>query len=104
MHLAPAQNLHCYNNICIHLLLSQHAGNITRKPGLKARNKLKVSDDLKCPDKATAQKTVQMNWNDEKADGNEMPYVNQSNVDFSAYHNLDYINFEPMPVSLFLVL
>ncbi|KAL0830274.1 hypothetical protein ABMA28_002476 [Loxostege sticticalis] len=78
----------------------QQIGNITRKQGLsKARNKPKSgADDPKSPDKASPQKQTKMSWDEDKTPGDMPQYVNQTNVDFSAYQHLDFINFDPVEV------
>lgn len=86
-------------------MISQHPGNITRKQGLsKARNKPKSGgDDPKSPDKASPQKQTKMSWDEDKTPGDMPQYVNQTNVDFSAYQHLDFINFDPVSFFSYVV-
>lgn len=77
-------------------VFSQHPGNITRKQGLsKTRNKPKSGvDDPKSPDKASPQKQTKLSWDEDKPPGDIAQYVNQTNVDFSAYQHFDFINYD----------
>ncbi|XP_013139392.1 PREDICTED: protein ovarian tumor locus-like isoform X3 [Papilio polytes] len=67
----------------------QQLGNITRKQGIKGRNK--KGDDMKSMEKNSMK-------NNEKLEP-QPPYINHA-VDYSAYHHMDFFNFEPMPVEV----
>lgn len=82
--------------------IPHYPGNITRKQGLnKTRNKAKAgSEEPKSPEKSHKQ-APKLDWNDEKPPETEIPqYANQGSVNFNAYQHMDFLNFEPMPVSL----
>lgn len=82
--------LHTVYNLAYSIGISR-PGNITLKQGLsKARNKSKVVSEDKAPEKVT--KPTKVSWNEDT----ELSF--QNNVDFT-YQHLDFLNFEPMPVS-----
>ncbi|KAI8421390.1 hypothetical protein MSG28_009470 [Choristoneura fumiferana] len=66
--------------------------NITRKQGLsKARKK----EEPKSPEKA---KSPKLQWKEEKTPETEITQF-ESDINFTTYQHLDFINFEPLPVS-----
>lgn len=84
-------------------IIPHHPGNITRKQGLnKTRNKPKAgNEEPKSPEKSPQKQAPKLVWKDEKPPETEIPqYSNQGSVNFDAYQHLDFLNFEPMPVSL----
>lgn len=85
-------------------IIPHHPGNITRKQGLnKTRNKAKAggNEEPKSPGKSPQKQAPKLGWNEEKPPETEIPqYTNQGSVNFNAYQHMDFLNFEPMPVSL----
>ncbi|KAM3960038.1 LOW QUALITY PROTEIN: ovarian tumor protein [Aphomia sociella] len=78
----------------------QQIGNITRKQGLKIRNKPKNgTEESKVPEKSVDPPS-KLSWKENEVDGLQAPsYVNED-VDYTTYQHLDFVNFEPMPIEL----
>lgn len=68
--------------------LHRRPGNITKKQSLKSR-KGKGGNEEKSPEK-TPKQSPKISWND---------MIESNDAKDLAYPHLDYINFEPMPVS-----
>ncbi|XP_053604581.1 protein ovarian tumor locus-like [Plodia interpunctella] len=79
----------------------QQLGNVTRKQGLKTRNKTKTATEETKSEKTSPKQTPKLIWKDEKCPEETLgaQYVTPS-IEFSTYQNLDYLNFEPMPVEV----